>query len=414
MKVWRIRQIGLLFLMVFGVWGNPWAEVASTSGCLRCHSKPLWKELPSGKQMLLKVDADAFRKSVHAEISCTECHPGTKEVPHLEGVPTQPCQSCHQQESRSFESSIHGRAGAAGIAEIPKCETCHGVHDVYPPSDPRSPVHRSRVIPLCVSCHTEKSLTEKYNLKSPEEVHAYERSVHGQLALAGHSEAPVCTDCHGTHGIAPGDDPTSALFKPKIPRLCGHCHQKEAAEYAKGIHGEALARGILDAPACTDCHGEHLIVAPDQPGSKVAAANVPRTCGSCHESVKLAERYRIPARRLSTFMDSYHGVALKYGETYVANCASCHKYHQILPSSNPESPIYPGNLPQTCGQCHPGISRKVTMGKVHVEPRKEVSKGRYYVRKFYTYFISFLMAGFVLYIVLETVGSVRRRRMRRV
>jgi hypothetical protein len=108
-------------------------------------------------------------------------------------------------------------------------------------------------------------------------------------------------------------------------------------------------------------------------------------------------------------MNSFHGIAHKYGEMVVADCASCHGYHDILPSSDPRSSINPKNIPQTCGKCHKGASENFAKGKVHVEATKESSMGVYIVRTFYTWFIGILGILFAIYIVLDVLGRRRRR-----
>jgi len=222
-----------------------------------------------------------------------------------------------------------------------------------------------------------------------------------------------CIDCHGTHNIEPGDDPRSVNYKPKIPALCGRCHAEIGATYQRSVHGKAVAAGVSDAPVCTDCHGEHTIAAPAEPESKVAPTNIAKTCSECHESVALAEKYGLAAHRYSTYMNSYHGVANKYGRALVANCASCHGVHDILPSTDPASSIHPSRLPETCGKCHPGAGVNILKGgKIHIEASVESSPGTYYVRKFYTWFIATLGVGFVLYIGIETYGHFRRKKKR--
>ena len=62
------------------------------------------------------------------------------------------------------------------------------------------------------------------------------------------------------------------------------------------------------------------------------------------------------ADRVKTFFESYHGLAAQYGSTVAANCRSCHGYHKILPSSDPDSMIHPTHLVETCGNCHPGAT----------------------------------------------------------
>jgi hypothetical protein len=164
---------------------------------------------------------------------------------------------------------------------------------------------------------------------------------------------------------------------------------------------------------CTDCHGEHTILKPTDPRSKVSPTNIPRTCSACHEDVRLAERYQLPRRRLVTYLESYHGVANKFGETVVANCASCHGVHDIRPSSDPKSSIHKQNLPATCGKCHPGAGKHFAEGSVHVEATRESHFGKWLVRIFYTVFISVLVVLFVTYVALDLIGHRRQHRSRK-
>ena len=53
----------------------------------------------------------------------------------------------------------------------------------------------------------------------------------------------------------------------------------------------------------------------------------------------------------------------KAGSQTVANCASCHGVHNILPSSDPKSTINAKNLPTTCGKCHPGAGQRFAISR---------------------------------------------------
>ena len=140
-----------------------------------------------------------------------------------------------------------------------------------------------------------------------------------------------------------------------------------AATFATSVHGQAVERGVSDAPVCTDCHGEHRILAPSEPQSLVNPARVSTvTCGRCHGDERLAEKYNLPLDKVAAFKDSYHGLAMRAGSQTVANCASCHGVHNILPSSDPRSTVHPGNLARTCGSCHPGAGQRFAIGPVHV------------------------------------------------
>ncbi len=50
----------------------------------------------------------------------------------------------------------------------------------------------------------------------------------------------------------------------------------------------------------------------------------------------------------------------------MANCASCHGVHNILPSSDPNSTINPKNLPETLASAIPAPGERFAIGQVHV------------------------------------------------
>jgi cytochrome b subunit of formate dehydrogenase len=128
-----------------------------------------------------------------------------------------------------------------------------------------------------------------------------------------------------------------------------------------------VAHGARDAPVCTDCHGEHQILAPSEALSLVNPSRVSSvTCGRCHGDERLDTRYNLPADRVPTFADSYHGLALRAGSQTVANCASCHGVHNIFPSNDRRSTVNPANLAHTCGACHSGAGQTFAIGPVHV------------------------------------------------
>ncbi|RJP73675.1 MAG: hypothetical protein C4524_14255 [Candidatus Zixiibacteriota bacterium] len=291
----------------------------------------------------------------------------------------------------------------------PACVACHGYHGVKASDDPTSRTHRRNINAACLSCHADQEV----HAGSGVIVKAYQKSVHGRMMQEGQTSVAECVDCHGSHHILPADDPDSPVHKPQIPHTCGQCHAQVVEDYRTSIHGQELAKGVTDSPVCTDCHGEHTIEAPDMASSRVAPANVPETCGKCHGNVQLTDKYGLSADRFATYKDSYHGVANHYGRTLVANCASCHGFHKVLPPSDPASTIHPANLAHTCGRCHPNAGEKFTEGKMHVAATFENSPGVFIVRQFYYIFIGGLMVIFVAYIVIEQTGSARRRRERK-
>ena len=73
-------------------------------------------------------------------------------------------------------------------------------------------------------------------------------------------------------------------------------------------------------------------------------------------------------RYVKSYRDSFHGLSYRGGDTYSANCASCHGVHDIRPSSDPKSMIYKDNLQKTCGNCHPGASKTLRKGRCILLP----------------------------------------------
>ena len=184
---------------------------------------------------------------------------------------------------------------------------------------------------------------------------SYQESVHGKAVAAGSEKAAVCTDCHGAHDILSPADAKSTIFKFNVPTTCAKCHDNVKQEFMGSIHGQAIAKGNWQAPVCTDCHGIHGIKSHLDPNSSVSGqALAATTCARCHEGVRLTQDFGIEAHRSSTYLSSYHGLASQMGSKVVANCASCHGTHNILPSTDAKSTINQANLINTCGKCRSG------------------------------------------------------------
>jgi cytochrome b subunit of formate dehydrogenase len=336
-------------------------EAIDNSACADCHEQSVHGT----------VFSEDLEHSVHVGLECLDCHSDRDTVPHRPADGCAECTSCgqcHEEQAEVYQ--YHGRGEAGTSPDTPHCNDCHGDHDVLPSSVKRSRTHPVNLPQTCGRCHENLDLTEKYEILIDHPIEIYATSVHGKATRGGIYVAASCNDCHSSNGTAhrilsPGFV-ESTINHFNIPFTCGKCHKGIENDFWEGIHGRLVARGETDAPVCTHCHGEHGILSPDDPRSPVSRSRVAEiTCSPCHESTVLNEKYGLKAGRLTTFIDSYHGLKSKAGDTHVANCASCHGVHRILPSSDPTSTIHSANLQHTCGECHPAISDKMATTPIH-------------------------------------------------
>ncbi len=128
-----------------------------------------------------------------------------------------------------------------------------------------------------------------------------------------------------------------------------------------------------------------------------------------HESTTLNEKYGLPAGRLRSFIDSYHGLKSKSGDTHVANCASCHGVHRILQSSDEFSSIHPNNLQKTCGECHPNISERLAATPIHTfseNDKNTRSAAAIIIEKIYIIAIIVIIGLMIIHWIIDLIRQV--------
>jgi len=399
------------------------ASVHGTLGCNDCHTTI--KDFPHPDKVA-KVqcstchsgEASHVTGSIHAALgdgACQSCHGDPHEVAAAIQTAPAKCAQCHADEVKEFRKSIHGQASAAGDPDAPNCLSCHGsVHEIQSSSEATSPVAKKNLPDTCAGCHSNREFLSRHKIPFAHPVELYRQSVHGRAVVDGDGAAASCSDCHGSHGILPSQDARSKVNHWNIPATCGQCHADIAKTYVESVHGQAMKAGVSGAPVCSDCHGEHLILGPKEQGSLVNAGRVSMaTCGRCHSDERLALRYNLPADRVPSYADSYHGLAMRGGSQSVANCASCHGVHNIFRSADARSTVNAANLSKTCGNCHAGAGDHFVIGPVHVQtasgPAHPVVK---WIRWTYWLLIPLTLGFMVAHNLLDFLAKLIRRQPR--
>ncbi|MBI2094731.1 MAG: cytochrome c3 family protein [Candidatus Omnitrophica bacterium] len=134
---------------------------------------------------------------------------------------------------------------------------------------------------------------------------------------------------------------------------CVDCHEETREDVQTSVHGR---QGVL----CNSCHGGD----PTQTDKVLAKApgtgylgipdkgRIAEKCGGCHADVEAMNFYGTRTDQLARYRTSHHGKKLSQGDERVAVCSDCHGYHDVVKVSDPSSPVYPLNVPETCNACH--------------------------------------------------------------
>ncbi len=128
---------------------------------------------------------------------------------------------------------------------------------------------------------------------------------------------------------------------------CLACHSQPGMTNSSGasvtINADHFQKSVHGSLSCTDCHTSIN-------GFPHPAKVQPVECGACHTSEG------------SGVTESVHA---KVG---AVACLDCHgNPHAIVPVASPQSPVYPLNVPRTCGRCHgnPEVAKKYGFPNVY-------------------------------------------------
>jgi hypothetical protein len=361
--------------------GEPAAAGPSNDDCLGCHASAVDRD--KGKPM--PAIGEDFAASVHGQISlsCTDCHADLqgKDLPHEDHLAKPTCSPCHEDAVNTYAASAHAQShGGSSDSDAPWCSNCHGVHDIRSSKDPASPTYHFKLAATCGKCHANAAVIAKAKIKIGNVPVHFQDSIHARaLNNMGLLVAPNCANCHGNHEIRRAADVQSSVSRANVPKTCGTCHEGIRRTYETSVHGAALHGGKPGAAICIDCHSAHEQKVTDD---KFKAALV-KECGTCHQ------------RELER---TFHGDPSK---PVAATCADCHGSHDILPKKDPGSLVSSQRLGATCGKCHNGSSSEFAGFDPHVgSPRLRHSR-------------AVLALGMVLAGVAVLVGMYLIRRRRR-
>jgi nitrate/TMAO reductase-like tetraheme cytochrome c subunit len=390
-----------------------------TEACLKCHlDEKLFPGSDRGSAKFVKE----YRTSIHGSIqkgekeaaTCADCHGDHMiDSPDNPGASTkrarlvETCGKCHGEVVAKFKKSKHGQELLKNNEKAPTCSDCHGEHDIKSTllSDEFSKIS---IADKCLGCHKDGKIPHK-NYKGEEElISGYKKSVHYEALEKGNLDAPTCSECHGAHEMESADNPDSKISKKNMANTCGqsNCHGKQKDNYTGSVHEKGVMEGNKDAPTCNNCHGNHSIVTKKSDDKLAKSKSLIQLCSNCHSSVELTERNDLPVKVSETYNESFHGLATRGGSSEVANCESCHGYHNIKPSNDTSSTINKKNLPQTCGKCHPGATEVLFTSKIHVTDIKNDSPWVYLVTRFYM----ILIFGIIGFMVLHNLLDWRRKK----
>ncbi len=313
--------------------------------CLTCHRHAVSMSMKNGEAVSLKVDPSALEISVHAPLTCFDCHFGFSRTQHPKRafgsardftlVQSESCRRCHFDKYTKTLESIHYTMLSQGNLKAPVCVDCHGAHGVTPPR-----VDRVRSARQCGKCHGDVFT-------------AYARSVHGNALVQGHSsDVPVCVDCHTAHTIL---DARTQDYREKVPEICGRCHGNRELMKKYGLN-----TGVVNS-YLQDFHGVTLKLYKQQ---KTASTGVSRKS--------------------------------------IATCVDCHGIHDITRTSGPGTNLVKARLVKRCQKCHPGAGEEFPDAWLsHYEPSLSNAPLVFVINLMYTIFIPFMLIGLILQILLH-------------
>lgn len=216
-----------------------------------------------------------------------------------------------------------------------------------------------------------------------------------------------CSAVRGTPAAAPPETAEVSLEE------WAERYPQQYKEWAGSVHGTAYLAGNTDAPGCTGCHGD-----PESGEIETAAFHngIPAACARCHADGALMASYDVAADVYDTYQADYHGMMVEYYRAkdpdtwrYEAVCSDCHGAHAVYAADDPQSSVAAANLLATCQQCHQGAEASFAdSGFGHYRTDRTAHPLVYWIGNVYRYGLIPGVIGLMLaYIALDIVHRLR-------
>jgi len=274
----------------------------------------------------------------HASVDCDSCHRG--QQPNQYATTTTDCGQCHLQTYLNAKSPDHAKGGFSR-----RCEDCHTASAWRPATGidhntTRFPLTGAHQSVSCARCHV------------------------------GGKFAGTPTDCYSCHQANYNSTTSPNHAAANLPRTCQSCHSTSAWRPASGIdHNKTRfpltgAHQSVDCARChvggrfagtpTDCYSCHQADYNSTTSPNHAAANLPRSCQSCHSTSAWKPASGIDHNKTRFPLTGAHKtvdcarchVGGRFAGT-PTDCYSCHKANY----NGATNPNHRG-FPTTCQSCH--------------------------------------------------------------
>jgi Cytochrome c7 and related cytochrome c len=171
-------------------------------------------------------------------------------------------------------------------------------------------------------------------------------------AWAAGPQATSCIQCHGS-------DMFDAAARAKVQGFPSDVHAQVGLSCHDCHGGNPDPKLGQDMGAAMDSNYK-----PNPFRGSPKRAGIPEFCGRCHSSAAFMKRFNPGLRvdQVTEYWTSKHGELLKKGDANVATCIDCHSVHDIRRKSQPESPVYPTHVAETCSRCHSDARRMASYG----------------------------------------------------